>query len=67
MKEEEIWPGEELQIAWYPPCQSDHIASPDQGVRHPWRPGSHSSGGGPRPPAALDPLPGEGVQTSSET
>ena len=33
------------------------------GKRHPWRPGSHSSGGGPSPPAAPVPLPGEGAGT----
>ena len=59
------------QLAWYPPCPYPaHLRAVrllTGGGRHPWRPGSHSLGGGPSPPAAPVPLPGEGVQTSSDT
>ena len=43
----------------YAPRPSDHIASPDRGVRHPSRPGSHS-GGGPSPPPARPHTPPRG-------
>ena len=44
------------QLACHPPCQSEPSPTAERGGRHPWRPGSHSSGGGPSPPAAPVPL-----------
>jgi len=46
--------------ACHPPCQSEPSPSAERGGRHPWRPGSHSSGGGPSPPAAPVPVRGGG-------
>ena len=34
------------QLACHPPCQSEPSPTAERGGRHPWRPGSHSSGGG---------------------
>ena len=55
---------EQLQIAWYPPCPSDHIASPDRGGAAPLAARVALLGRGAEPPGCPRAPCGEGVRTS---